>query len=156
MKLESGQKAPVFRAKNQDEIEISLNDFGNKTIILYFYPKDMTKGCTIEANEFSALLNEFEKQNAVVIGVSPDNCKSHQKFITKENLQHTLISDEDKNIANLYGVWVEKSMYGRKYMGILRSTFIIKNGIILYALYNVKSSGHAKTILEILKKHDNK
>ncbi|RAX55305.1 thioredoxin-dependent thiol peroxidase [Helicobacter sp. 16-1353] len=153
MKLEAGQKAPDFNAKNQDGINVSSKDFKGKFIVLYFYPKDMTKGCTIEANEFSELLDEFNKLNSVVIGISPDSVESHQKFIGKENLKHILLSDSDKNIANAYGVWTEKSMYGRKYMGILRSTFIIKDGKILEAFYNVKSSGHAKKILEYLRKY---
>lgn len=153
MKLEAGQKAPDFSAKNQDGKEITKEDFSGKLIVLYFYPKDMTKGCTIEAHEFSEYLEEFKKLNAVIIGISPDSVESHQKFICKENLKHILLSDIDKNIANAYGVWAEKSMYGKKYMGIIRSTFILKDGKILEALYNVKSSGHAKEILEYLKKY---
>ncbi|MBR7117915.1 MAG: thioredoxin-dependent thiol peroxidase [Helicobacteraceae bacterium] len=150
--MKAGDKAPIFNTKNQDGDDVSLCDFGNKTIVLYFYPKDMTKGCTIEGKEFSELVEEFDALNAVVVGISPDSIKSHQKFITKENLKQMLLSDSTKEIANAYGVWVEKSMYGRKYMGILRSTFIIKDGIIKEAFYNVKSSGHAKKILETLKK----
>lgn len=153
-KIKAGDKAPIFSLKNQDNNDISLKDFANKTIILYFYPKDMTKGCTIENKEFSELIEEFDKLNAVVIGISPDSIESHQKFIIKENLKQILLSDNTKEIANAYGVWVEKSMYGRKYMGILRSTFIIKNGIIKEALYNVKSSAHAKEILQKLKNKD--
>lgn len=151
-KMKAGDKAPIFNTKNQDSDDVSLCDFGNKTIVLYFYPKDMTKGCTIEGKEFSELVEEFDALNAVVVGISPDSIESHQKFITKENLKQMLLSDSTKEIANAYGVWVEKSMYGRKYMGILRSTFIIKDGIIKEAFYNVKSSGHAKKILETLKK----
>ncbi|RDU58005.1 thioredoxin-dependent thiol peroxidase [Helicobacter sp. MIT 99-5507] len=150
-KIKAGDKAPIFNAKNQDNKDISLYSFGNKTIILYFYPKDMTKGCTIENKEFSELIKEFDILDAVIIGISPDSIESHKKFITKENLKQMLISDSTKEIANSYGVWVEKSMYGRKYMGILRSTFIIKDGIIKEAFYNVKSSGHAEKILNMLK-----
>ena len=149
--MKAGDKAPDFSTKNQDNQDISLSSFGNKTIILYFYPKDMTKGCTIEGKEFSELRADFEALGAVVVGIGPDSIESHQKFINKENLTQMLLSDSDKKIANKYGVWVEKSMYGRKYMGILRSTFIIKDGIIKEALYNVKSSGHAKKILALLK-----
>lgn len=149
--MKAGDKAPKFSAKNQDNQDITLDSFGDKTIVLYFYPKDMTKGCTIESKEFSELNEEFKKLDAIIIGISPDSVESHQKFICKENLTQILLSDNDKSIANAYGVWVEKSMYGRKYMGILRSTFIIKNGIIKEALYNVKSSGHAKKILELIK-----
>ncbi|MDE6885521.1 MAG: thioredoxin-dependent thiol peroxidase [Helicobacteraceae bacterium] len=153
MRLESNQSAPQFSAKNQNDEKVSLNDFKDKFIVLYFYPKDMTKGCTIEANEFSSLFDEFEKLNAIIIGVSPDSINSHQKFIKKENLKHILLSDEDKTISKLYGVWEKKSMYGREYMGIVRSTFIIKNRVILEALYNVKSSAHAQKVLDILKKY---
>lgn len=151
--LSAGQKAPDFRAKDQNDKEVSLKDFKDKFIVLYFYPKDMTKGCSIEANEFSDILEEFIKLDSVVLGISPDSPMSHQKFIKKDNLKHDLLSDENKEISNNYGVWAEKSMYGRKYMGVIRSTFIIKNGIIVDAFYNVKSSGHAKYILEIIKKH---
>ncbi len=149
--MKAGDVAPNFNAKNQNNQDVSLDTFGDKTIILYFYPKDMTKGCTIENKEFNELKEEFEKSNAIIIGVSPDSIESHKKFIQKESLSQMLISDNEKSIANSYGVWVEKSMYGRKYMGILRSTFIIKNRIIKEALYNVKSSGHAKKILEMIK-----
>lgn len=150
MQLNKNQKAPQFSALNHDGIEISLNDFGEKIIILYFYPKDLTKGCSIESREFSELFEKFQHNNAVVVGISPDSIKSHQKFIQKEHLKQMLISDEDKKIAQSYGVWVEKSMYGRKYMGILRSTFIIQNGIIKEAFYNVKAASHAQKILDFI------
>ena len=150
-KIKAGDKAPIFNLKNQNDENISLKNFGDKIVILYFYPKDMTKGCTIENKEFSELIEEFEALNAVIIGISPDSVESHQKFIKKENLKQILLSDNTKEIADSYGVWVEKNMYGRKYMGILRSTFIIKNGIIKEAFYNVKSSAHAKEILKIIK-----
>lgn len=151
MRLEQGNKAPNFCAKNQDGSEVSLENFSQNIVVLYFYPKDMTKGCTIEANEFSALIDEFSKLGAVVIGVSPDSVESHQKFIAKENLRHILLSDTNNAISSSYGVYGKKSMYGREYMGIIRSTFIIKNGEILQALYNVKSSGHAQKVLDYLK-----
>lgn len=149
--LSKGSKAPSFIAKNEDNINISLDNFVGKILILYFYPKDMTKGCTIEAKEFSELFDEFENNNCVIVGVSPDDTKSHVKFIQKENLKHTLISDINNEIAKSYFVWVKKNMYGREYMGILRSTFIIKDGIILEAFYNVKSNNHAKEILKFVK-----
>lgn len=152
MTLQIGQKAPKFSAKNHENKSISLESFGKKTIILYFYPKDMTKGCTTESMEFNALLDKFSAKNAVIVGVSPDSVESHSKFIAKENLRQMLLSDTDKKIAESYGVWGEKSMYGRKYMGIIRSTFVIQNGEILAAFYNVKSSGHAKQVLESLGK----
>lgn len=143
-------KAPNFIAKNQDNIDISLDSFSGKTLILYFYPKDMTKGCTIEAKEFSNIIDDFIKNNSAVVGVSPDSIQTHIKFIEKENLKHMLISDTDNTIAKSYFVWGEKSMYGRKYMGIIRSTFVIKDGLILGAFYNVKSSNHADKILKFI------
>ncbi|RDU64696.1 thioredoxin-dependent thiol peroxidase [Helicobacter sp. MIT 14-3879] len=153
MKLEANQQSPKFSAKNENNKQVSLDDFKDKFVILYFYPKDMTKGCSIEANDFTSLLDEFNKLNAVIIGVSPDSVESHQKFIKKDNLKHTLLSDSDNTISSAFGAYGKKNMYGREYMGIIRSTFIIKNNIILEAFYNVKATNHAKKVLESLKKH---
>ena len=149
--LEINSKAPSFMAKNENGNDISLDNFVDKIVILYFYPKDMTRGCTIEAKEFSELFDEFNALNCVIIGVSPDSIKSHMKFIQKEGLRHMLISDINHDIAESYFVWVKKSMYGREYMGISRSTFVIRNGVVLGAFYNVKSSNHASKILEFVK-----
>lgn len=151
MRLEANAKAPDFRAKNEAEKDISLDDFKEKILVLYFYPKDMTKGCSIEANDFSKLSDEFSALNAVIVGVSPDSILSHQKFIKKENLTITLLSDEDNKIALSYGAYGTKNLYGREYQGIIRSTFIIKNGKILKAFYNVKATNHAQKVLETLR-----
>ncbi len=150
--LKSGDKAPNFCLMNQDEIEVCLSDFVTKNIVLYFYPKDNTPGCTTEAVEFSALLSEFNKLNCVVIGISPDSAKSHQNFITKQNLGVLLLSDKDKVVANSYKAYGKKMMYGKEVLGIIRSTFVIKNGVIKEAFYNVRAKGHAQTILEVVKK----
>ena len=152
MHLKSNEEAPNFNLKDENNNDVSLDTFKNKIIILYFYPKDMTKGCTIEANEFSSNLASFKNKNCVVLGISGDSIDSHNKFIKKENLSISLLSDPLFEVSKKYGVYAKKSMYGREYMGIIRSTFIIKNKVILRAFYNVKSSGHA---LEILKEIEN-
>ena len=152
MHLKNGQEAPNFNLKDENNNDVSLDTFKNKIIILYFYPKDMTKGCTIEANEFSSNFASFRDKNCVILGVSGDSIDSHKKFIKKENLSISLLSDPSFEVCKKYGVYAKKSMYGREYMGIIRSTFIIKNKVILKAFYNVKSSGHA---LEILKEIEN-
>ena len=151
MRLEPQATAPNFSAKNQSGAQVKLSDFKDKFVILYFYPKDMTKGCTIEANDFSALSADFGKLGAEIIGVSPDSEQSHQKFIAKENLKITLLCDENHKIAESYGAWGLKKNYGKEYEGIIRSTFIIKNGVILKAFYNVKATNHAQKVLESLK-----
>lgn len=148
--LKIGDKAPDFVLKNQDDIELGLKDLGSKSIVLYFYPKDNTSGCTLEAEEFTALLGEFEKKNAVVIGVSPDSTKSHKKFIASKNLAHILLSDEQKEVALAYGAYGKKMMYGKEVMGIIRSTFVIKEGVIVGAFYNVRAKGHAQKVLDSL------
>lgn len=150
IKLQPNDKAPEFALPNADGAEISLKDFAQKTIILYFYPKDNTPGCTIEAQDFSALLTQFYAKNAVVIGVSPDSPTCHQNFARKHNLVHILLSDPDKTTASVYGAYGEKMMYGKKLMGIIRSTFIIQNGMIKHAFYNVKAKGHAQAVLDLL------
>ncbi|MGX3010166.1 thioredoxin-dependent thiol peroxidase [Helicobacter sp. 23-1044] len=151
MRLEATTKAPDFTTTNQNSKKVKLSDFKGKFVILYFYPKDMTKGCTIEANDFSALSAEFGKLGAEILGVSPDNEQSHQKFIVKENLKINLLCDENHKIAESYGAWGLKKNYGKEYEGIIRSTFIIKDGIILKAFYNVKAANHAQKVLESLK-----
>ena len=148
--LKIGDKAPDFVLKNQDDIELGSKDLGGKSIVLYFYPKDNTSGCTLEAEEFTALLGEFEKKNAVVIGVSPDSTKSHKKFIASKNLAHILLSDGQKEVALAYGAYGKKMMYGKEVMGIIRSTFVIKEGVIVGAFYNVRAKGHAQKVLDSL------
>lgn len=151
MKLQVGDKAPNFRLKAADGTEIALADLLAKRVIIYFYPKDNTPGCTIEAEEFSALVKEFDTRNAIVVGISPDTPKCHQNFIDKKSLKILLLSDEDKSVANSYGAYGKKMMYGKEVYGIIRSTFVIaQNGHIEQSFYNVKAKGHAKTVLESL------
>jgi len=150
--LKVGDKAPDFCLPNQDNEEICLRDFSGSWVVLYFYPKDNTPGCTTEALDFTALKDEFEKEGAVILGVSPDSVKRHQNFIAKKELQITLLSDEEKEVAQKYGVWQLKKMYGKEYMGIVRSTFLINpDGKIAYIWPKVKVKGHAKEVLEKLK-----
>jgi peroxiredoxin Q/BCP len=138
-----GSKAPDFTG---------LKDLKGKNIVLYFYPKDDTPGCTVEACGLRDSFKEIEKLKAVILGVSPDSAKSHDKFISKFKLPFTLLADEDKKICQAYGVWVEKSMYGKKYMGVARTTFIIdKNGKIAKVFEKVKPEGHNQEIIVFLK-----
>ena len=150
--LEEGNKAPSFKLKNQDGETISLNDFKGKNVVLYFYPKDNTSGCTAEACSFRDDFPRFDKINAVILGVSPDSVESHKKFEKKYNLNFNLLSDEQKEVLEKYEVWKEKSMYGRKYMGVERTTFIIDpEGKIKKIFRKVKVNGHNKEVLEALK-----
>jgi len=150
--LKPGDKAPDFTIMSETGEEVSLSDFvGKSDVVLYFYPKDNTSGCTKEACSFRDNIREIETKGAVVLGISPDSVKSHQNFIQKHDLNFTLLSDPDHNVAQAYGVWVEKSMYGRKYWGILRTTFIIgRDGIIKHVFERVKPAGHAEEVLVIL------
>ncbi|MBR1754880.1 peroxiredoxin [bacterium] len=134
---------------NGNEKEYSLNDFKNKTVVLYFYPKDNTSGCTQEACDFRDNLNRITKY-ATVIGVSPDSIKSHKSFKEKQSLNFILLSDSEHLLAQKFEVWKEKSMYGRKYMGIERSTFVIKNGKIVKEWRKVKVKGHVDAVIEYL------
>jgi len=146
-----GAKAPAFSAPDQSGKIVSLADFKGKKVVLYFYPKDDTPGCTTEACSFRDEHSAFLKKGAVVFGVSPDSAKSHTKFIEKFSLPFPLLADEDKTIANDYGVWVEKSMYGKKYMGVERSTFVIGPDGKLIAVYRkVKPAEHTAEVLAAL------
>jgi len=151
--LELNQKAPFFSSLNQKSETVQSSDYENKNnVILYFYPKDDTPGCTIEANEFTGLASEFEALNTVVVGVSKDSCESHQAFIDKFGLQLPLLADTDGKICEDYNVWQEKEKNGIKKMGIVRSTFLIdKQGVIKYLEYGVAAEGHAKEMLEKVK-----
>jgi len=152
MSLNIGDKAPPIKLKNQDDQIISLDDFKGNNIVLYFYPQDDTSGCTAEACSFRDNFSTFEKLDAVVLGVSPDSVKSHKKFAEKFKLPFHLLSDENKEIINTYDVWHEKNMFGRKYMGVVRTTFIInRKGIISHIFPKVKVDGHEKEIFEALK-----
>lgn len=150
--LKKGDKAPDFFLKNQDDIEIGLRDFGSKTIVLYFYPKDNTSACTLEAQDFSALMPSFEEMDSIVVGVSPDSPKSHKKFIVDKQLNIILLSDSQRQVMGAYGTYGSKIMYGKEVRGVIRSTFIIKDGIILESFYNVRAKGHAHYVLETLKR----
>lgn len=149
--LRKNQKAPDFKLMADDGKLYSLKDFKGKKLILYFYPKDMTSGCTAEACDFRDNVKLFHKKNAVIIGVSKDSVESHKKFKTKYELPFTLLSDESTKMLEDYGVWKEKSMYGRKYMGIERSTFIIdEKGNISEIFNKVKVTGHIEEILKLI------
>jgi peroxiredoxin Q/BCP len=151
--LEKNQLAPDFMTVNQDDENISLSQFkGKKNIVLYFYPKDDTPGCTIEANEFTTLASEFAKANTVVLGVSRDNCEKHRKFIAKYELKIDLLADTSGEICEKYDTWGERQFMGKKYMGIARSTFVIdKTGQLVYVNYKVKAKGHAEEMLELVR-----
>lgn len=147
-KLEPGDKAPDFALPNDQGDVRSLADFAGKMLVLYFYPKDNTSGCTKEAIDFNTLSKEFEAAGATVLGVSPDSVASHVKFKTKHALGLGLLSDESKKTLETYAVWAEKSMYGRKYMGVERTTFLIgRDGKIAQIWNKVKVPGHAEAVL---------
>jgi peroxiredoxin Q/BCP len=147
-----GKKAPEFTLAGSNGKDVSLKDFKGKTVVVYFYPKDDTPGCTREACDFRDASRKFTTAKAVVLGVSPDSLKSHDKFIGKFDLPFTLLSDPDHEVAEKYGVWVEKSMYGRKYMGIERSTFVVgPDGKLKAAYRKVKVDGHADEVLAAVK-----
>lgn len=146
--LKEGDKAPFFKGLNQNGQEISLDDFKGKKVILYFYPKDNTSGCTAEACSLNENYDTLTAKGYEVIGVSPDSVASHQKFIAKYNLAFNLITDTEKTILEAYGVWAEKSMYGRKYMGVLRTTFVInEEGTIIKVITKVNTKAAAEQLL---------
>lgn len=150
--LEAGDPAPAFHLSADGERTLSSQTLQDKPYVLYFYPKDDTSGCTREAIDFSALKPQFDAINVRIIGVSPDSTVKHDKFIKKHDLTVELMADEDKVLSTAYGVWVEKSMYGRKYMGIERSTFLIDgNGKINRIWRKVKVAGHADAVLQAAK-----
>lgn len=149
MELKTGDKAPDFEGKDQNGKTIKLSDYKGKKIVLYFYPKDNTPGCTAQACNLRDNYEDLQKQGYEVIGVSTDSEASHQKFIEKQELPFTLLADEDKSIHEKFDVWKEKSMYGRKYMGTVRTTFVIdENGIITEIISKVKTNDHTKQILK--------
>lgn len=148
MKLKAGDKAPQFEGKDQNGNTINLADLKGKKVVLYFYPRDNTPGCTAEACNLRDNYSELQKAGYVIYGVSSDDEKSHQKFIEKQNLPFDLLADTDKTIHEQYGTWVEKSMYGKKYMGTARVTFLIdENGIIEKVIEKVKTKDHTAQIL---------
>ena len=142
-----GNPAPPFMLSTDSGDAVSLEDFAGKTVVLYFYPKDDTSSCTVEACEFRDSTPRFKKGKAVVLGVSPDTVKSHQKFKVKYDLNFTLLADIDHAVAERYGVWQEKTLYGRKYMGVERTTFLIDGkGVLRKVFEKVKSEGHADEV----------
>ncbi len=150
--LEDGNKAPNFQMLGDDGSTIRLAGQKGRITVLYFYPKDDTSGCTAEAKDFSCLADKFKAAGADVIGVSPDGVESHKKFVKKHDLTVRLGADEDRKAATAYGVWVEKSMYGKKYMGVERSTFLIdQTGKIAHSWRKVKVPGHADEVLAAVK-----
>jgi peroxiredoxin Q/BCP len=151
--LEVGLDAPEFCLPNQDDIEICLRDLKGKWIVLYFYPKDNTPGCTTEACDFTTLLPDFNDLDAIVLGVSADSTKKHRNFIEKKDLAITLLSDEDTSMMQEYGVWRLKKNYGKEYMGIVRTTFIIDpDGKIVAIWNNVRVKEHVQKVKEKLQK----
>ena len=151
--LQKQQQAPLFSSPNQLNQLVNLSDFaGKKNVVLYFYPKDDTPGCTIEANDFTRLTEEFSKYDTVVIGVSKDSCESHIDFINKFGLKVELLADTTGELCESYDVWREREKNGVKSMAILRSTFIInKEGVLVQAVYGVNHEGHAEEILAQIK-----
>lgn len=149
--LPIGTKAPEISLPCHTGEIISLSRFAGKKVVLYFYPKDNTSGCTKQAQGFTALLDDFAAKNAVVIGVSCNSVASHQRFIEKQNLRHMLLADENAEMVKLYDVWHEKTLAGRKYMGIVRSTYIIdENGVITHAFPNAKAATNPEEMLKLL------
>ncbi len=152
MGLETGAKAPFFCLLDHNEKETTLKDLAGKWVVLYFYPKDNTPGCTAEAVEFTARLKDFEKLGAVILGVSADSPQSHRSFIEKQKLALRLLSDMDKKMLQAYGVWQKKKMAGREYMGIVRTTLLIgPDGKLIKIWPNVKVKGHVDEVLAALK-----
>ena len=147
--VQAGKKAPAFTGVTDGNGKVALKDLKGRNVVLYFYPKDMTPGCTTEAEGFRDAIKKFEKANTVVIGVSKDSVKRHDNFKAKHDLPFALISDEDGKICEAYGVWQKKKNYGRKYMGIVRSTFLIDGkGKIAEVWSNFRVKGHVDKVLE--------
>ncbi len=151
--LTEGKKAPAFSANDQDSNKVKLADYKGRKVALYFYPRDMTPGCTKQACSLRDGFADLKKKKIVVLGVSTDDEKSHQKFIAKHDLPFTLLADTDQKVSEKYGVWVEKNMYGKKYMGIKRTTFLIdEDGKIVKIMNKVKVGEHADEILAAFSK----
>lgn len=150
--LKEGSKAPAFKLPADNGEMVALSDFKGRKLVLYFYPKDDTPGCTTQACTFNDNLPKFKKMKAAILGISKDSIQKHQKFIEKYDLNFPLASDEDGAVLEKYGVWIEKSMYGKKYMGIDRSTFLIdENGKIEKIWRKVKVPGHVEEVMESIK-----
>jgi peroxiredoxin Q/BCP len=155
MELKVGMRAPDFTLQDSQGKDVALSNFREKNVILYFYPKDNTKGCTLEAINFRDNYDEIKETDSVILGVSKDSMKSHISFINKYNLPFVLLSDEEGKVCELYGVWKMKKMYGREYMGIERTTFLIdKEGNITKIFPKVKVEGHVEEIMDQLKRNE--
>jgi thioredoxin-dependent peroxiredoxin len=151
--LKIGKKAPDFNLLSGNGKKYSLKDFAGRKLVLYFYPRDNTSGCTKEARSFEKKRGAMKKNDAIVVGVSTDSVDSHAKFASKYGLAFPLLSDEKKSVIKVYGVWKEKSMYGKKYFGVERTTVVIdEKGIIRHIFHRVKVEGHADEVLNVLKK----
>ena len=151
---EVGKKAPSFSLMDSNGVNVSLKDFEGRKVVLYFYPKDNTPGCTKEACDFRDFFPDFKKKQITVIGISPDSIESHKKFVQKFNLPFILLSDEKKEVLKKYNVWKEKSMYGKKYMGVERTTFLInEDGKIIKVFPKVKVNGHIEEVIKAFKEN---
>ncbi|NOZ14147.1 MAG: thioredoxin-dependent thiol peroxidase [Acidobacteria bacterium] len=149
--LKAGSQAPEFVLMNSEEKPVSLSDFRGKWLVLYFYPRDNTPGCTMEALDFTALKDRFDSAGAVIVGVSPDSCKRHRNFIEKKGLTVELLCDTEHRVLESYGVWQLKKNYGREYFGVVRTTFLIDpEGIVKEIWPKVRVKGHVETVLNML------
>jgi peroxiredoxin Q/BCP len=149
-KLEQGSPAPLFTLPDQDGKPVSLDDFRGQKVVVYFYPKDMTPGCTAEACQFNDNLQQFSAANVAVLGISPDGAESHQKFRAEHGLTFPLLTDADHAVMESYGAWGEKTLYGKKSIGVIRSTFLIdEDGKVERVWYSVKANGHAEKVLDV-------
>jgi peroxiredoxin Q/BCP len=151
-RLEAGDKAPAFSLLDQDETKVTLKDLSGKPVVVYFYPADDTPGCTKEACQFNENLTTFNRAGIKVLGISPDGAEKHQRFRKKYGLKFPLLSDPGHKVMEAYGAWGEKTLYGKKSLGVIRSTFLVDaKGVIKQAWYNVRADGHAAKVLEAAK-----
>lgn len=151
-RLEAGKKAPAFSLPDQDEKKVALKDLLGKQVVVYFYPADDTPGCTKEACQFNENLTTFSRAGIAILGISPDGAVKHQKFRQKYGLKFPLLSDPEHKVMEAYGAWGEKTLYGKKSLGVIRSTFLVnEKGVITQAWYNVRADGHAAKVLEVAK-----
>ena len=148
--IAEGDPVPKFELKDEDGNKVKSTDFKGKKHVIYFYPKDFTPGCTIEADEFSKDYKKFKKYGIEIVGVSPDDVDSHKKFCEKMKIPYTLLADSDRELSKKFGVWAKKKFMGREYMGVIRSTFLVNDkGKIFKIFPKVKAAGHSKQVLEI-------
>ncbi len=147
--IEPGQPAPDFTLTDQRGKDVSLSDFRGKAVVLYFYPRDNTPGCTLQACAFRDMHGDFRRADAIILGISPDDAASHKKFAAKRKLPFTLLADPDKRVCQSYGVWKEKKLYGRTFIGLERTTFVIdRDGVVARVFPRVRVLGHAKKVFD--------